>query len=47
MVEVVIGASSSPADTDIDDSEPALAAMPADSDTEAAESVWEAFPDEQ
>lgn len=42
-----MGVSPSPADTDIDESDPALAAMPADSDMETAESVWEAFPDEQ
>ena len=47
IVEVVMGVSPSPADTEIDDSEPALAVTPADSDTEMAESVCKAFPDEQ
>ena len=42
-----MGVLPSSADTDIVDSESALAAMPADSDTETAESVCEAFPDEQ
>lgn len=42
-----MGVSPSPADTGVDDSEPALTAMLADSDTETAESICEAFPDEQ